>query len=110
MRISDWSSDVCSSYLIAFGAAEGPGRAINARQRDKRLSCIIKAPRFDSSILQGDCIAAAPSDHAAIFILGPLLQAGLCHAVQRTFETYHPGHCPSLEERRVGKAWVSKCR
>src|SRR3546814_8330719 len=92
MRISDWSSDVCSSDLMADFVAVGelaldgriipsPGvllAALHASAMDKGLICPA-AQGSEASWAAGVPVAAAPN----------LIRS---------------------EERRVGKACVSKCR
>src|SRR3546814_16498126 len=51
MRISDWSSDVCSSHLIALGNAEQPAfvSKTRARWQDTRRRYEAAADRLDRS-------------------------------------------------------------
>src|SRR3546814_10317640 len=87
MRISDWSSDVCSSDLIA-------------RQDQRRPDPI------DAHVLRGAGLAVG--DH--LLAEDELLPRPLRHAAVFLW----PGRCqPALlrsEERRVGKECVSTCR
>src|SRR3546814_12567869 len=97
MRISDWSSDVCSSDLIALeepvhqslragGEAELPVA--------RRLLDVL-APLTKLVVGQGVQISA----------LGQVLQGLLVggHDIARL----HPGHEVRSEELRVGNAWFS---
>src|SRR3546814_15700263 len=88
MRISDWSSDVCSSDLIA-------DEARREKQDDIALRHVRRALDED-----GDCVRA----HLQ---LGVLLEAreqfaAAAQAYLRAFQR--------SEERRVGKECVSTCR
>src|SRR3546814_21086852 len=48
MRISDWSSDVCSSDLQQLAAAEGPASALDAD------AVVAEQPIFDLAVDHGD--------------------------------------------------------
>src|SRR3546814_16221747 len=94
MRISDWSSDVCSSDLIEIGVLAIAG-GIDAR----RLAVGVAADdlRF---------LVALGADRRRL-----LLTRG-AHAVVRRLQRRAFGQVGELssEERRVGKECVSKCR
>src|SRR3546814_15964376 len=88
MRISDWSSDVCSSDLDA-------GQALQARALVERTHEEVEQPGAHDAAL-------APGAEGAFGVdvetrAGQLLAALGVGLHQRS------------EERRVGKAWVSKC-
>src|SRR3546814_16851102 len=93
MRISDWSSDVCSSDLNLRGAspflesrlAIWDGGALRAGHRE-----------FGGRIEQRD--GALPMNNHATHVAGTLIAAGLNRPVRRS------------EERRVGKECVSTVR
>src|SRR3546814_15138895 len=90
MRISDWSSDVCSSDLIA------PSIAFPESHDTERLAVELRA----SGIVDDDRIARAYRQRylfAALFSTGVLMPMG-----------YEFGW--RSEERRVGKECVSTCR
>src|SRR3546814_1907674 len=82
MRISDWSSDVCSSDLAAAIADALPGNGVEA------ALLAPDAVRLDSL----DALLEQPLDGIVIATPSAL------HAEQRS------------EERRVGKECVSTCR
>src|SRR3546814_14188223 len=100
MRISDWSSDVCSSDLKTGAVIwwTGQGWSVN----------VAEAVDVDE---HGDAIAA--TEEAARRVNAPYVIA----AVQ-TPQGLRPAHIkdrirslgPRSEERRVGKACVSTCR
>src|SRR3546814_19951561 len=107
MRISDWSSDVCSSDLIAGRqhaierhvrahdvAGAGVDRGLERRQID--------VPQF--AVGQLDLIVVTTAERRAVTgeMLGPRHDAAGAADV-RTLEA-------RSEERRVGKECVSTCR
>src|SRR3546814_15141934 len=90
MRISDWSSDVCSSDLL------GPNGAPTPRQLLNHTSGVRDA-----------------LESVAFFLtegLFPQIPAGLTHKWSSQFSTgnFEPGE--RSEERRVGEECVSTCR
>src|SRR3546814_16887783 len=90
MRISDWSSDVCSSDLLADPGLVRPGLGEEAEHQRRR-----ERPR-----LRGE-VAAAKDAHAAF--LEHLAFDGLLQRLARLDEA-------RSEERRVGKECVGTCR
>src|SRR3546814_12290239 len=103
MRISDWSSDVCSSDLLgAFGFAE---------HRFERAGDLVE--RF----LRGPDLVAILARRD---VLGPCFQRGFEQRVgvaraRRIGDEAHPieavaDRARRSEERRVGKECVSTCR
>src|SRR3546814_3926225 len=82
MRISDWSSDVCSSDLL------GDARVIESVKGIALLAQRIEGP---DDVLDGNRLAVVPPGVA----------------VQGEFD---PGTVLRSEERRVGKECVSTCR
>src|SRR3546814_16759901 len=96
MRISDWSSDVCSSDLLQRGAVHAGNRAaIDAQHRHFKCRCELRAQLgepFDAQVG-----GQADPD------------------IARDFGSAHLANAPALqvdrsEERRVGKECVSTCR
>src|SRR3546814_6481624 len=81
MRISDWSSDVCSSDLVALLqlGAEGAGHGDHHVERARRVAAPLR--RHEVVIVEADRVAPDAALH--------LLRS---------------------EERRVGKECVSTCR
>src|SRR3546814_4780600 len=90
MRISDWSSDVCSSDLNQI---QRPGA---------RADGIIRPPD------------AGGSPRKCCRIDGPLLENGLAGRLERSPQGYRRDPADRIrtrsEERRVGKECVSTCR
>src|SRR3546814_15047155 len=127
MRISDWSSDVCSSDLTTFGEVKHSGRRYINQFRSPgsaENSYTYEAPltTFDAGahlrLPHGLTISGGVSD---IFNAGPKQKM---HRVGSNdgLHQYHYWKCNYLEadetgdyscrseERRVGKACVSTCR
>src|SRR3546814_17575299 len=111
MRISDWSSDVCSSDLIVVGNLDC-GRSHALRTKD------IRKPMCDNSarsLLQEGYGIVAPSrsnathHHSEEIALQvpnrdrPIFPDPIAHR-QRWYTAIRS------EERREGKEWVSTCR
>src|SRR3546814_12105473 len=93
MRISDWSSDVCSSDLILLRDGD---EGLEVLMVERTGSASYAAGKF---VFPGGTVDAADAGHA-----GP--EAALRVAAIR--ETYE--ECGRAEERRVGKECVSPCR
>src|SRR3546814_19162786 len=102
MRISDWSSDVCSSDLGFFRT--GDGGYVDAENRlywEGRLNDIIKTGGANVSPLEIDDVIRA---HPAVKIT---LTVGVPHD---TLGEIVVACIVRSEERRVGNECVSKCR
>src|SRR3546814_20531271 len=102
MRISDWSSDVCSSDLAA--ASAGMSLSLRGVARDVRFVTAHSrrgaAPDIDWSSLArgGSTLAFFMGREAAGEIRRGLMQAGMAGEIARA------------EEGRVGNEGVNKCR
>src|SRR3546814_17955652 len=107
MRISDWSSDVCSSDLLA----EGPGPVTpRARARVRKLrSSADEAPNILLRSVRVMDVAVAV-DTFKRFGLGEMMFAHITrnHA-PRPFRSDNV-EAKRSEERRVGKEGVCTCR
>src|SRR3546814_10930016 len=90
MRISDWSSDVCSSDLIVADQ----DRLAHAHRRELDFAGALERPIFDESLGQ----RAAHDDGAVVAQHQDALVAEMREQPFRS------------EERRVGKECVSTCR
>src|SRR3546814_16081748 len=94
MRISDWSSDVCSSDLVHDQASRTEGRQVLGAQVGQRgVRVLQRAVDDDVALGQERCQGHLPGvgeDLAQRRSVGVVLERS--------------------EERRVGKEWVSTCR
>src|SRR3546814_17950591 len=97
MRISDWSSDVCSSDLAALDDPGGPDGASLRLDDGSPLTLRSLKQRADTrSKLRGQ----------------PLVFINACESAELT-PLFYSGFVPYFmrsAERRVGKECVSKCR
>src|SRR3546814_16289141 len=89
MRISDWSSDVCSSDLTVTHYTPGGGGYGSPADRDPEL-------------VQADVEAGLVSLAAAVELYGVQLEPGSFRSIEQPQKR--------SEERRVGKECVSTCR
>src|SRR3546814_20186426 len=94
MRISDWSSDVCSSDLVVVGYHIAIGRDDEARAKRRRLT--------------GDRLSAAPELAEKLVKRRAGRDAG--KAVHLYFLRVGYVHNRRSVARRVGKESVSTCR
>src|SRR3546814_19250375 len=98
MRISDWSSDVCSSDLLILDHADEDFGILRARNQHPS--------------------AQNEGGHAGDIAVGPIGFLGAHHFAElaRTQDRRRPlaaepdRRRDRSEERRVGKEWVSMCR
>src|SRR3546814_11004983 len=97
MRISDWSSDVCSSDLVFLRLAEDFTPRFAAHGLSFRVVATRATVRADSHYLQR--LLALLLDNAAKFTSSGGVRLGCRRAGGRL----------RSEERRVGKACVSTC-
>src|SRR3546814_14067741 len=107
MRISDWSSDVCSSDLVASIVSAHPLVRAALLQRQRRF-----ARQPGGAVLDGRDIGTviAPEAEVKLFVKAtPTIRARRRHA-----ELQAHGGTQSFdrrsEERGVGKEWVSTFR
>src|SRR3546814_11933135 len=113
MRISDWSSDVCSSDLYAgldiaglagaIATIEGKGQAAAAAQTALSRSLSLKAaqPRYEAFL---ELVPAHIAQRARTLTGQPLARA------LSLWEKARDMAASRSEERRVGKECVSTCR
>src|SRR3546814_20909631 len=121
MRISDWSSDVCSSDLVTFVVPFSPGGSndIVGRQLATQLSELWGQPvvvenRPGAGATVGSAhVAAQPADGYTImiasvtFTMNPAVQQNLPFDPATDFT---PVAMIRSEESRVGQESVSTCR
>src|SRR3546814_13090097 len=105
MRISDWSSDVCSSDLEKAGCAD--------RKKDHLLHVRFQLPRALAHAAHRVCATCPPkllpcAPRPLLCALAPTLRRG----VDRSSSTRFRAGCglDISEERRVGKGCGSTCR
>src|SRR3546814_14756109 len=107
MRISDWSSDVCSSDLIR------PGAAVSAAGEMLPISHLIHSP-FDKHQEVGEIVLFASQatlhELAWSYVRYVLFVLGLEVALMSLAVAWVVYNLIRSEERRVGKECVSKCR
>src|SRR3546814_13500225 len=96
MRISDWSSDVCSSDLADEILAHAAGSTCDVAEGEGVEACVLDPPIVDDDILR-DRVDALDEGGRADDDLGLAGVEG-ANAVLRA------------EERRVGKGCDSTCR
>src|SRR3546814_17734631 len=99
MRISDWSSDVCSSDLVILGLA-----GIAATRRDRDVAAI--------ALVEGAGVLPHVGEHLddAVLMIADR-RARRIGQVRRIVEVADIGiDAVRSEERRVGKECVSTCR
>src|SRR3546814_13493266 len=97
MRISDWSSDVCSSDLV-----EGGQFAIVDGQHRTTAAMLRKQPTVPCQIVQADRAKQAAAYAAVNGNVTRTTPTQLFHARMAAGDR--------SEERRVGKECVSQCR
>src|SRR3546814_11141973 len=102
MRISDWSSDVCSSDLIQMVFHEG---------RDEIIAVVVSGAQAKLE-LDASALAGALKKLGAQLFFKKTVGFALVDQERR-----HPSavlnqsdRIMRSEERRVGKEWVSTCR
>src|SRR3546814_17299169 len=95
MRISDWSSDVCSSDLIAYTLQDSAPAALLTQADTLDRVGALNVPIIDLDSLQ---LQAELGSNPQIPELTPSHLAYVLYTSGRS------------EERRVGKEWVITCR
>src|SRR3546814_20509111 len=96
MRISDWSSDVCSSDLEAVGAHD-----LQHRPED------LLAP---GAHVRGDAVEQAGLEEEAVLMSRQREAAAVANQFGALVHAHPDVVLDRTEERRVGKACVRKCR
>src|SRR3546814_19210439 len=102
MRISDWSSDVCSSDLICSSSAGIPGLAASAGASCTSASTIAMAGSMVSS--------GASSSPKPVAVRSASSEMTLCSCAVKASAVLFGRLIRRSEERRVGKECVSTCR
>src|SRR3546814_15044435 len=109
LRISDWSSDVCSSDLCVLNQQPGPLRTGNASLYKEQAALGIRTDDFQ--IL----LRALPIPHVTSHLLVLEDATGILAITRRAVGTVRNGYAVGgaqtrSEEGRGGKGWVDKCR
>src|SRR3546814_13767063 len=99
MRISDWSSDVCSSDLL--GGERGQREDVGARD------AAVEQVAADHHALPGDPAAPSPDRQRVEQRLGGVLVRAVARIEHGAIDLVRDQRS---EERRVGKECVSTCR
>src|SRR3546814_17206740 len=118
MRISDWSSDVCSSDLQAFTAETltwpGYGTAAENRLSCDPLGCLYRAGERRVAVLLDPRAAADDCAIAAVVVRQEPLRRQPCREPERVIDRFavwrEGADAVRSEERRVGKRCVGPCR
>src|SRR3546814_20866545 len=97
MRISDWSSDVCSSDLIPY--------QVNKKNLIERMADLVR-----DKIIEGISDLRDESDREGMRIVIELKRGEVPEVVLNNLYKHTPLQSSRSEERRVGKEWVSTCR
>src|SRR3546814_12089192 len=107
MRISDWSSDVCSSDLLTgkYQPGKAPPKGSRAGRKDRRMLESEFRPESLAIAQKIKAHAEAKGMTAADFAINWVLANPIVTAVLAG-----PRTLDRSEERRVGKECVSKCR
>src|SRR3546814_11559044 len=115
MRISDWSSDVCSSDLSYYGNELAGNRTANGERFDPgQLTAAHRTLPFGSMVRvtnmsNGDSVVVRINDRGP-FSRGRVIDVS--HAAAREIGLQRSGtaRVKRSEERRVGKECVITCR
>src|SRR3546814_17540592 len=97
MRISDWSSDVCSSDL-----------AISCASSRKRSCCVSQLSASRSSLAQKQAASSRSTSSAGVTAVGAARRILASSKLQKRPSSY--SMATRSEESRVGKESVSTCR
>src|SRR3546814_20862731 len=118
MRISDWSSDVCSSDLLVEGlsfTSAAKGRTVLRQaqhERKKGMALVVLAAMLAPAAAQAQALSCSPPDRIPVPRLErpnrgePVRKPAITGYLLAM--SWSPQHCADRsEERRVGKAWDS---
>src|SRR3546814_17505203 len=109
MRISDWSSDVCSSDLVSWKRGRPSNRAFKAELRDQVLGLVREHYHDFGPTLAVEYLAERhPITISHETLRKWMIKEGLWK--DRAARSPRPSPPRRPEERRGGKEWVSTCR
>src|SRR3546814_12562545 len=116
MRISDWSSDVCSSDLVGVGGAGEAHRARRAVAAEELHAVLVQGDAQAGAVGHGQLEVAVVQRLGQDFLgqqqraeqLGAPLQVG--ERREHVRRDHGTDRALRSEERRVGKEGVSACR
>src|SRR3546814_18422055 len=109
MRISDWSSDVCSSDLRAAAAERGGGRTRRPLPARPARPAGAVTQKFSTGLLDGEPwtgLGRSPIQHRADVTAAALRSGGFQVLFATGNRFGHRQFFNRSEERRVGKACV----
>src|SRR3546814_18237530 len=107
MRISDWSSDVCSSDLFDFPSLMLGSYGYLPNDRRHQFKAFGSYKVFDWMQLGATVIAIAPRKFGC---LGTVASSVSSPALIRSGASYDYGYAYRPEESRVGEECVGPCR
>src|SRR3546814_17734746 len=118
MRISDWSSDVCSSDLLAPFQPESYGKAavVGLRGEQEHGVALLTTPFGNILREAAGCGLAWISSQSKRASPGSTIDVPLAHKDALYVRSHYDGmaitlhDAPRSEDRRVGKGCVSTCR
>src|SRR3546814_15445059 len=120
MRVSDWSSDVCSSDLLGHGSAvaiAGCRECVDGSAEQTQEMADISRRCLVAAFLTASCPREQRADklveHADRGVCEPGLEVERDRRQRRAaavLRVVRQQECRSSEERRVGKEGVRKCR
>src|SRR3546814_19422230 len=105
MRISDWSSDVCSSDLATIAEIDTIGTAIAAAVEEQSA-----ATQEISRNVQEAAVGAQQAGSNIAGVHGAIDQTSTAADQMQQASTTLAGQASRSEERRVGKECVGTCR
>src|SRR3546814_18953329 len=114
MRISDWSSDVCSSDLIRHGWK--PEHAVKLEDMSRKIWALKGKPSLAGFAARIECSAPNPDSARLSSHICPSVEIAGTASKKTCDRQRLIAHLKSAriklrsEERRVGKEWVSPCR
>src|SRR3546814_14293016 len=113
MRISDWSSDVCSSDLGIGKSGHIAKKIASTFSSIGKPSVFVhaaEASHGDLGLVQANCAVLILSNYGETSELSDLIHYCKVHGISTIDLTAHHNSILRSEERRVGKEGGSRCR